>query len=395
MKKNSLFAATLVSAVLSGCATQAVNDSPSFQAKDLNAKVKSGLLQQKTDTFFVINDSSSSMSDTYEGAGLADLPNATKFSVSKALLNRMNQTLPDVSLSSGLRSFGFGPCLSWRYTELNQAVQSYSQSSFDSALNSLECSSGGTPAPSAFRAAKTDLNTAPGNIALILFSDGNNYDSSPVPALQDLKAQHGDKLCVYTVWVGNEKDKPGLHVLHQLANIGQCGFATTAEAIASSNGMASFVENVFFKGGTPIQTENDSDGDGVVDSKDKCPNTPKGAIVNADGCWAFHGVLFDTDSAKVKSQYAPLFNNAVEVLNLNPGLTVEIQGHTDSIGAASYNQKLSERRANAVKNVLVNRGINGARLTTVGFGESKPVATNHTAEGRAQNRRVVYRRTDQ
>ncbi|WP_305906939.1 OmpA family protein [Methylomarinum sp. Ch1-1] len=394
MNKTTILTATLASAVLSGCATQAVNDTQFFQAKDLNDKVNSGLLVQKTDTFFVINDSSSSMSDIYQGKGFANQADATKFSVSKALLDRMNQTLPDVTLASGLRSFGFGPCTSWSFTELNQPVQSYSSASFDSAINSLECSSGGTPVASAFRAAKTDLANVSDRIALILFSDGHNYDSSPVPALQDLKARHGDKLCVYTIWVGNDKDRQGLNVLHQLANIGQCGFATSADAIASSNGMASFVENVFFKGGTPIPTVQDSDGDGVIDSKDKCPNTPKGAIVNKDGCWAFTGVLFDHDSSKIKSKYDPLFSNALKVLKLNPGLTVEIQGHTDSIGSEAYNQKLSERRAKAVKQELVNQGVDGSRLTTVGFGESRPVASNHTAEGRAQNRRVVYRRTD-
>lgn len=395
MKKTSLVTMSLFGAVLSGCATHAINDSPSFQARDLNGKVKSGELVQKTDTFFVINDSSSSMSDVYEGAGFSNLPGATKFSVSKALLGRINQTIPNVSLSSGLRSFGFGPCLSWRFTELNQAVQSYTHDSFDAALNSMECSSGGTPAPAAFRAAHNDLAGAPGNIALILFSDGNNYDSSPVPALQKLKEQHGDKLCVYTVWVGNEKDRPGITVLNQLANIGRCGFATNAAAISSSAGIASFVENVFFRGGTPIPTEKDSDGDGVVDSRDKCPNTPRGALVNLDGCWAFSGVFFDHDSTRIKSKFDPLFANAVEVLRLNPGLTVEIQGHTDSTGPEAYNQKLSERRAMAVKQELVNQGIDGSRLTTVGYGESRPIADNNTAEGRAQNRRVVYRRTDQ
>ncbi|WP_031433084.1 OmpA family protein [Methylomarinum vadi] len=395
MKKTSLATLTLVSAVFSGCATHAVNDTMNFRARNLNQKVQSGQLVQKTDTFFVINDSSSSMSDVYEGTEFSYLPGATKFSVSKTLLDRMNKTIPDVTLSSGLRSFGFGPCLSWRYTELNQAVQNYSHDSFDAALNSLKCSSGGTPAAHAFRAAKNDLAGAPGNIALILFSDGNNYDSSPAPALQQLKAQHGDKLCVYTVWVGNEKDRQGINVLNQLADIGRCGFATNAAAIASTRGMASFVENVFFRGGTPIPTEKDSDGDGVVDSKDKCPNTPKGALVNKDGCWAFSGVFFDTDSTKIKSKYEPLFTNAVKVLKLNPGLTVEIQGHTDSIGPEVYNQKLSERRAMAVKQELVNQGIDGSRLTTVGFGETRPIADNHTAEGRAQNRRVVYRRTDQ
>lgn len=394
MNKTLLVAVSVLGAALTGCATNAINDSSSFQARDLSSKIQSGKLVQKTNTFFVINDSSSSMSNVFEGTGFS--AGATKFSVSKTLLSRMNQTIPNISLSSGLRSFGFGPCIAWGgYSHLNQAVQNYSQSSFASAIDSMECSSGGTPVASAFRSTHADLNAASGNIALILFSDGHNYDTSPIPALKAMKEEFGDKLCVYTVWVGNEVDKPGLHVLHQLSNVGQCGFSTSSDVIASNDGMARFVEYVFFNKERPTPVlEKDSDGDGVVDSKDKCPNTPKGAIVNKNGCWAFSGVFFDTDSTKIKSKYSPLFSNAVKVMGLNPSLTVEIQGHTDSIGAASYNQNLSERRAAAVKKELVNQGVDGSRLTTVGFGETKPIASNHTKEGRAQNRRVVYKRTD-
>ncbi|MCK5191589.1 MAG: OmpA family protein, partial [Methylococcales bacterium] len=273
----------------------------------------------------------------------------------------------------------------------NQPVQSYSSASFDSAINTLECSSGGTPIATAFEAAKTDLTSASGNIAVILFSDGHNYDISPATNVHALKEQYGDKLCVYTVWVGNEKEEAGKAVLQRLSDISGCGFSTSASAIASSDGMADFVSKVFFE---PGAVEKDSDGDGVVDSKDKCPNTPKGAIVDRDGCWAFHGVLFDFDSATIKAGNEAMFKNAIEVLKLNPALTVEIQGHTDSQGAEEYNQKLSERRADAVKQKLVDHGISSARLTTKGFGESTPVASNDTEAGRAHNRRVAYKRTD-
>jgi OOP family OmpA-OmpF porin len=138
----------------------------------------------------------------------------------------------------------------------------------------------------------------------------------------------------------------------------------------------------------------DDDHDGVNNCSDKCADTPKGAIVDKEGCWAFHGVLFDFDSDKVKSKYEPLIKNAVDVMKINPGLTVEIQGHTDSYGKDAYNQGLSERRAKSVKKELVDQGVNGNRLTTKGFGESQPVESNDTDEGRAYNRRVVYKRTD-
>lgn len=393
MKQNLLFTATLTGVLLSGCATQSSNNFQAFQAEDLNALVKSGKLVQKTDSFFVINDSSSSMSNTY-----IDSPeySGTKLDVEKSLLNKFNKTIPDIPLSSGLRSFGFGPCLDWGNTKLNQPLQKYSASGFDSAITSLTCSSGGTPLADALQEARHDLAGAPGNIALIVLSDGKD-ESSPVPAAEALKAQYGDKLCIYTVWVGNEVDTDGQATLQQITDIAGCGFASNASSISTAQGMSDFVKNVFLKPGKPRVADCstlDDDKDGVNNCADKCPDTPKGAIVDKDGCWAFHGVLFDFDKAEVKSKYHPLIQNAVEVMKLNPSLTVEVQGHTDSYGSDAYNQKLSERRATAVKNELVKQGVDGKRLTTVGFGESEPVETNETDEGRAYNRRVVYKRTD-
>ena len=392
MKKTLLTATTIATVALSGCATQSINTFQPFQAKDLNGLISSGHLEQKKDTFFVINDSSSSTSKTYLGSGFPGQSNPTKLSIEKELLNRMNKTIPNITLSSGLRSFGYGPCLDWGYTKINQPVQSYSTSSFDSAIKTLECSSGGTPVASAFTAANDDLASATGNIGVILFSDGHNYDTSPIPAIQTLKSTFGDKLCVYTVWVGNENEKMGQAVLAGLSSVSGCGFSTTASEISSSDGMANFVTKVFFDHKTP--SIGDRDGDGVLDDKDKCPNTPKGAIVDRDGCWAFHGVLFDFDKSTIKAGYEKLFDNAILVLESNPSLTAEIQGHTDSKGAESYNQSLSESRAAAVKQHLVNNGISASRLTTVGFGESQPVASNDTEAGRAHNRRVSFKRTD-
>ncbi len=394
MKKTLLKATTIASIALTGCATHSINTFEPFQAADLNSLVRSGQLQQKKNTFFVINDSSSSTGEAYLGSGFSG---QTKLSVEKTLLQRMNQTIPDISLSSGLNSFGYGPCLSWGFTELNQPLQSYSSASFESAIKSLECSSGGTPAEAAFDVAATELASDSGNIAVMLFSDGNNYDSSPAAAIASLKQQHGDRLCLYTVWVGNESDEAGKAVLEGLSRMTGCGFSTTASDISSSNGMANFVKNVFFNSVTPAPVavkEGDADGDGVLDSKDRCPNTPRGAIVDRDGCWAFRGVLFDFDKSTIKAGYENVFDNAIKVLRLNPSLTVEIQGHTDSKGSDAYNQGLSERRAASVKRLLVNNGISSGRLTTRGFGESRPVASNDTEAGRAHNRRVVYKRTD-
>lgn len=394
MKKTLTLTAVMAGALLSGCATQSSNNFQAFQADDLNAQVKSGLLVQKTNSFFVLNDTSSSMGKTYLNSAEYS---GTKQDVEKNLLNKFNKTIPAIPLSSGLRSFGMGPCTDWGETKLNQPLQQYTASSFESAITSMTCSSGGTPLAEALTTSKADLTAASGNIAVIVLSDGMD-ETNPVPAADALKSQYGDRLCVYTVWVGNDKtDALGRESLQMVADSSRCGFATDATAISSPAGMSDFVKNVFFKAGTPVAddcSKQDDDQDGVNNCQDKCPDTPKGAIVDKEGCWAYHGIFFDFDKDTIKATFEPALKNAVEVLNINPGLTVEIQGHTDSYGKDAYNQNLSERRAKAVKNELVRRGIDGNRMTTVGFGESKPAETNETEEGRAYNRRVVFDRTD-
>jgi OOP family OmpA-OmpF porin len=138
------------------------------------------------------------------------------------------------------------------------------------------------------------------------------------------------------------------------------------------------------KWGCPL----DSDGDGVADFTDKCPGTPKGAAVNEVGCWILGRILFDYNQAVIKPAFYPELDAAFKVMNQNPGLKIEIQGHTDNKGSAKYNQGLSERRAQAVMTYFLQKGIDPNRLSAKGYGLSRPIASNETDEGRAMNRRV-------
>jgi len=97
---------------------------------------------------------------------------------------------------------------------------------------------------------------------------------------------------------------------------------------------------------------------------------------------------FDFNKATIKPEGKSELDHAVAALKADPALKAEIDGHTDSVGSDAYNMKLSERRANAARDYLVSQGIDASRITTQGFGESKPIASNDTEEGRAQNRRV-------
>ncbi len=134
----------------------------------------------------------------------------------------------------------------------------------------------------------------------------------------------------------------------------------------------------------------DTDMDGVADYLDQCPNTPKGFKVDDKGCTI--GVTlhlhFPFNSAKIPAMELGDIDRVAEFMKKHPEVSAILEGHTDSIGSAAYNLKLSKRRAEAVKNALVERGIDASRLSVKAYGESKPVASNDTAEGRAKNRRV-------
>lgn len=99
-------------------------------------------------------------------------------------------------------------------------------------------------------------------------------------------------------------------------------------------------------------------------------------------------VLFDTNSAALKPGSYDEMNRVAQVLNQYPETTIVIAGHTDGAGSEAYNQQLSERRAAAVKNALTGQGVNPARMSTIGYGESKPIADNNSEYGRQMNRRV-------
>lgn len=146
--------------------------------------------------------------------------------------------------------------------------------------------------------------------------------------------------------------------------------------------------------GAPVNSVGcplDSDGDGVFDYLDACPGTPAGVSIDSKGCPTKLSlkINFGSDSDKIGPEYDAEIAKAAECVNKYPGNVVYIDGHTDSRGAAAYNQKLSERRAAAVKNRLVEKfNIPASRMTARGFGESQPVADNATKQGRFENRRV-------
>jgi OOP family OmpA-OmpF porin len=141
----------------------------------------------------------------------------------------------------------------------------------------------------------------------------------------------------------------------------------------------------------------DTDGDGVTDDLDQCPNTPAGVVVDAKGCpqqltedlKMELRVFFDVNKSNIKDQYKPEIAKVADKLKEYPDAAAKIEGHTDNTGARKLNDRLSLARANAVKAMLVSDyGVSADRLSTEGFAWDRPIAPNNTVEGRAMNRRV-------
>jgi OOP family OmpA-OmpF porin len=147
--------------------------------------------------------------------------------------------------------------------------------------------------------------------------------------------------------------------------------------------------------GAPVDDKGcplDSDGDGVFDCLDQCPNTPKGMSVDAKGCeltLTLH-INFDFDSAVIKPEFKKQLDKAAAFVRANSNVPyILIAGHTDSKGSEAYNQRLSERRAAAVRQALIDDyGLDGSKLVARGYGETQPKTHNKSEEGRYQNRRV-------
>ena len=167
--------------------------------------------------------------------------------------------------------------------------------------------------------------------------------------------------------------------------------------------------------------EFDTDGDGVVDGNDKCPNTPAGRKVNTDGCefdtdgdgmvdgndkcptiyaktadgcpppLVLEGVRFDNDQASLRPEAFAILDKAATGLKNWGDTMIEVAGHTDSNAGDEYNLMLSQRRAETVRDYLISKGIAASRLSAKGYGETMPIADNGTEDGRFKNRRVELR----
>jgi OOP family OmpA-OmpF porin len=315
------------------------------------------------------------------------------FQTERALVESFIAAQPEGTYEQGGTAFG-------GYQRQTEALTPFNRAAAKQYATDLEHLSEGTPIDRVFGEVGQDLAGKSGQASVVVFSDGRPTDpigrevaeQKVLDAAGRLAEGFNGQVCIHTVHVGD--DPAGAEFLRRLSTRTGCGSARSMGSVMNTAALQNFEREVFL-GAVPAvaAAPRDSDGDGVMDDSDQCPGTPHGVTVDERGCWVIKNLRFAFDSSKIEPQYyAELNDVAARLKEVGPGVRVRIDGHTDNVGTAAYNLGLSKRRANSVKEFLVNAGVPASQLETEGFGLANPAYSNDTAEGRANNRRVELSR---
>lgn len=358
MKQQLMITATALVVSLTGCATSQVAPSKPFQPVQLNT---SGL-SKKADNFFVLMDHSSSMNDEYNDRPKLDLQRDT--------VSHFNQTVPSLDYRSGLGAFGSGPCLDEKASKVLFGVAGHDRTGFENGLNSLTCASGVTPMGAGITDARANLAGSAGKTALIVIGDAKEvyrFHDTPraVEAATKLKAEFGDRLCIYPIQVG--RDPEGKVLMDEIARIGGCGFAANADDLATPGAMGDYVNKVLLQqaAGAPPAKKT----------------APEKLSLAADA-------LFDFDKAILKPEGKQALDDfAAKLAKIKYDSLIAV-GYTDRLGSEGYNKGLSVRRAEAVKAYLTGKGIGASQIFTDGKGKANSV-TGDSCKGAKKSKALI------
>jgi len=352
---------------LGGCGAKVTTPYTPVTPEDLGPRVAAGEYEAKVDNFLLLLDGSSSMARPHT--------TGTRYETAQGLAASLNETLPELSWSAGVRAFGPRFASASKRSALVYGMTPHNRADLAAALDTIEGPAGTTPLAAALTRSGDDLAPLAGKSALVIFTDGEVESADDVlRAGAQLRNRFEDRLCVYPVMVGDSA--AGSRMLERLVDNSACGFVSRADELASGKALAAFATEAFLQKAPPAPVA-------------VAPPVVKEPVFRTETVRL--AVNFVFNSAEIRPDESDDLARFAEFLKKYPEKisTVEIAGHTCNMGPAAYNQRLSQRRAESVVKYLVdNHGVDPALLKAKGYGMTKPIASNDTPEGREQNRRV-------
>lgn len=335
------------------------------------ATAVSGWAQVRHDSVLFVADVSMSMSqDKY-------------VRLEKKLIQDMNARFPSYVKSAGLLTFGhrkeprMEPQMNWWFP-----VGTWDRASFGAAAGKIVKATGHSPIGDSLDEAAEQLTKSEGITALILISDGRgNGWTNSVKKAQHIKNDFGDKVCIFTIVYGT--DTKGTQLMADIAWAGGCGIGLFGSDLTSSQQVQSLVDYIF----PPVSVPPAK----VVELAPPVRKLqPKLVLIELSDAH------FDFDSSKITPAGITILDKNIRILKANPNLNILIAGYASASGTEEYNQKLSERRATAVRDYLINNGgIAPERLQQIGYGESRratyePYPDDLESEAAKSNMRVLF-----
>jgi len=367
---------------LSGCAT-VIKPVP---AQDLNPKVKSGALVQKTNNFEVIMDTSASMEEPFQWNHFAyTSPMRTSvLEYEQHLVRLFNDTIPSLKLTAGLRDFAGRRWLGRNFdTKLWYGMSPWVKADLEKAIYTVNTEGVESPLDLALDAATMDLKPLAGKSAVIIFSDGLEMPKA-VASAQAMKAALKDNICIYVVQVGPDRITPdapqgeGRTLLDKVVKAGECGALVNAKDVETAAGMAAFVEKIFL--GPPPPPPPAAEAPVVVPPVVPAPALPE----------KLEAIYFDFDKYVILPEGREAIKRNAEWLQKNSAAKVVVEGNCDERGTNEYNMALGQRRADAAAKYLMDLGIAKDRVSTVSYGEEKPLCKEANEACWSKNRRSDF-----
>jgi OOP family OmpA-OmpF porin len=224
-----------------------------------------------TQNLIVIFDSSLSMNQPYVGR--------SKIQHAKLILKGFNNALPDTHLKTMFYKISSCPCQEKQPLQVVLPMTAYDRSEVHHAIDENRFAPGQSPLAKSLNQCKIDLASVNDNIAVVIITDGNTFDSSPLEAAERLYHKFGARIGIYPIMVGNSPT--GKRLLNKMADQSVCGFVQRSDCLLNTDCMHEFIYKIIY---APPYKNRDRDGDGIKDQMDLCPTTPKGNVVDASGC---------------------------------------------------------------------------------------------------------------